>query len=263
MKASLTFCTTTMWSSAWMSPFATHIETASESRDSPTLPHLIMTWEGQGVSLSHCWLLIKFTKHISMLLHLRYRSYLETIHYYSWATFCCIRTGKTAGLCHKLFVGGTLPTSQNGEPERHASLKRIGRTSCTLWISIHQVCIGSMKDMDQRDGKRFFERGEGGWPSSEAKQGRRPRWMRHCLAQDFPLSCQASWSLQLRVGTTNVRMGTGGRYLLTNLAVVPAHSPGLTNSQWDSAVPRPNLVWADSWSKQSFQRDTWCLERSF
>lgn len=64
---------------------------------------------------------------------------------------------------------------------------------------------------------------EGGPPDGDgaARTGKMPLCIWQTLATERPFKVHESLSLHCNVGTTSVKMGTGGRYLLTKPAVVP------------------------------------------
>jgi hypothetical protein len=66
-----------------------------------------------------------------------------------------------------------------------------------------------------QDKARVTEENGEGW----GERGR-PLIHRSCLARDLPCMAHCR-ELDLKVGTTSVRMGMGGRYLATRLAVRP------------------------------------------
>ncbi len=79
----------------------------------------------------------------------------------------------------------------------------------------HQSCYGVLASTQNKH--------EGNAPEGEgvASTGSRPRTIAHWRAVARPSSFQES-VLLLMWGTTRVRMGIGGLYLLTRFAVVPA-----------------------------------------
>ena len=67
----------------------------------------------------------------------------------------------------------------------------------------------------------FQGRGPAPEGDGAARTGSRPRWIWHWRATPRPTSCHLKPSL-LSVGMTSVKIGCGGRYLLSRLAVWPA-----------------------------------------